>query len=226
MARVLIVEDEPTIAVALQDDLELEGHDVEVVHDGEAAAARALQQEHDLILLDLMLPKKDGFTVCREVRGAGIDTPIIVLTAKGQEVDRILGLELGADDYVTKPFSPRELVARIRAVLRRSSATPEPEEVYEFGDFKIDFGRCQAWCGGEEVALTALELKLLRAFLKYRGRVLSLDELIEQVWGGDVFLSDRVLYTHINNLRKKIEVDPACPRHLITVRGMGYRFDD
>jgi len=226
MARILIVEDEPTIAVALQDDLELEGYEVDVVHDGEAAVARALQREHDLILLDLMLPKKDGFTVCREVRGAGINTPIIVLTAKGQEVDRILGLELGADDYVTKPFSPRELVARIRAVLRRSSATPESEQVYELGDFNVDFGRCQAWRGGEEVALTALELKLLRVFLTHRGRVLSLDELIEQVWGSEVFLSDRVLYTHINNLRKKIEADPARPRHLITVRGMGYRFDD
>lgn len=231
MVRILIVEDEPTIAVALRDDLELEGYDVEVVQDGETAAVRALQREHDLILLDLMLPKKDGFTVCREARAAGVDTPIIVLTAKGQEVDKVLGLELGADDYVTKPFSPRELLARIKAVLRRTdgsrTARPEePPEVYEFGDFKVDFGRCQAWRGGEEVALTALELKLLRAFLARRGRVLSLDELIAKAWGSDVFLSDRVVYTHINNLRRKIEADPVHPRHLITVRGMGYRFDE
>ncbi len=232
MARILIVEDEPTIAVALQDDLELEGYEVDVAVDGEAGAVLALAREHDLILLDLMLPKKDGFTVCREVRAAGIDTPIIVLTAKGQEVDKVLGLELGADDYVTKPFSPRELVARIKAVLRRTdaqvTATPSEElpDTCEFGDFKVDFAGCRAWRNGDEVGLTALELKLLRVFLTRRGQVLSIDELIGQVWGNDVFLSDRVVYTHVNNLRGKIEADPSPPRHLITVRGMGYRFDE
>ncbi len=223
--RILIIEDEPTIAAALRGDLEFEGYEVEVVHDGQNGALRALRREHDLILLDLMLPKKDGFTVCREVRAAGVGTPIIVLTARGEELDKVLGLEFGADDYVTKPFSPRELIARIKAVLRRSAAEPEPEEVCEFGDFKVDFGRCQAWRNDEEVALTALEFKLLRAFLDRRGRVLSLSELIERVWGADVFLSDRVVYTHVNNLRGKIEADPAHPRHLITVRGMGYRLD-
>ncbi len=225
MARILIVEDELTIAVGLQDDLELEGYEVEVVDDGAAGAARALEGGHDLILLDVMLPGKDGFTICREVRAAGLRTPIIMLTAKGQEVDKVLGLELGADDYVTKPFSPRELVARIKAVLRRATDSPEAKQVYEFGNVKVDFARCQAWRKGQEVALTAMELKLLRAFLIHRGRVLSLDELIGQVWGREVHLTDRVVYTHINNLRSKIEADPARPRHLITVRGMGYRFD-
>ena len=231
MARILIVEDEPTIAVALQDDLELEGYEVEVVGDGESAAARALDDDHDLILLDLMLPKKDGMTVCREVRDAGIDTPIIVLTAKGQEVDKVLGLELGADDYVTKPFSPRELVARIKAVLRRADATrasghdTDLPETCEFGDIKVDFAGCRAWRNGDEIGLTALELKLLRAFFAQRGRVLSIDDLIARVWG-NVYLSDRVVYTHVNNLRGKIETDPAAPRHVVTVRGMGYRFDE
>jgi len=235
MSRILIVEDEPTIAVALQDDLELEGYEVEVVADGEAAAARALDNDHDLILLDLMLPKKDGLTVCREVRDAGIDTPIIVLTAKGQEVDKVLGLELGADDYVTKPFSPRELVARIKAVLRRADAPraggeEDLPEACEFGDIKVDFAGCRAWRNGDEIALTALELRLLQAFFAQRGRVLSIDDLIERVWGKDVYLSDRVVYTHVythvNNLRGKIEADPAKPRHLVTVRGMGYRLDE
>jgi len=232
MARILIVEDEPTIAVALQHDLELEGYEVEVVGDGDTAAQRALEQCHDLILLDLMLPKKDGLSVCREVRAAGVTTPIIVLTARGQEVDKVVGLELGADDYVTKPFSPRELVARIKAVLRRVEtngsvqAQPAREECREFGSFKIDFAGCRAWRNGDEIAFTALEFKLLRAFMDQCGRVLSLDELIDQVWGADTYLSDRVVYTHINNLRGKIEPDPSHPRHLITVRGMGYRFDE
>ncbi len=237
MTRILVVEDEPTIATGLQDDLELEGFDVEVARDGDIGARRAASGEHDLILLDLMLPKKDGFTVCRETRAAGVEVPIIILTAKGQELDKVLGLELGADDYVTKPFSPRELLARIKAVLRRTatSAVPVSEassddagaipDVSEFGDVKADFGRCQVWRGGEEVSLTAMELKLLRTFLTCPGRVLSLDELIERVWGPQVFMTDRVVYTHINNLRKKIEVNPANPQHLITVRGMGYRFD-
>ena len=236
-ARILIVEDEPTIAIALQDDLELEGYEVEVVGDGAAGAERALGGEHDLILLDLMLPRKDGFTVCRELRAAGIGTPIIMLTAKGQEFDKVLGLELGADDYVTKPFSPRELTARIKAALRRASGAGEAGHAgrapvaaelpttYEFGDIKVDFGRCQAWRDGTEIALTAMEFKLLRTFLADAGQVLSIDELIERVWGPDVYLTDRVVYTHVNNLRRKIEAYPPHPRHLLTVRGMGYRFD-
>jgi len=231
MTRILIVEDEPTIAVALRDDLELEGYAVDVVTDGDTATERALQADHDLILLDLMLPRKDGLTICREVRAAGVATPIIVLTAKGQEVDKVVGLELGADDYVTKPFSPRELVARIKAVLRRTdapraAASEEPlPDASAFGDVKVDFAAARAWRDSEEIALTALELKLLQVFVARRGRVLSIDELITRVWGQDVFLSDRVVYTHVNNLRGKIEPDSSHPRHLVTVRGLGYRFD-
>lgn len=226
MARILIVEDEPTIAAALQDDLEFEGYDVEVVGDGATAASRAVQGNYDLILLDLMLPQKDGLTVCREIRAAGLSTPVIMLTAKGEEVDKVLGLELGADDYVTKPFSPRELLARIRAALRRGRETSPRASVYEFGEVKVDLGKCEVWRKGKKVDLTATEFKLLRTFLAQPGQVLTLDQLIEQVWGKDIFLTDRVIYTHINNLRSKIEAIPAKPRHIVTVRGIGYRFDE
>ena len=225
MARILVVEDEPTIAMGLQDDLQLEGHVVDVATDGAAAEAAALERQHDLILLDIMLPRKDGVSVCRAVRAAGVRTPIILLTAKGQEVDKVLGLDLGADDYVTKPFSPRELVARINALLRRATEPPLPSQVYQFGDLTIDFGRFEASRSGRPVDLTAMEFKILRAFIAHRGQVLTHDRLIAEVWGKDVFLTDRVIYTHVNNLRQKIEVDPARPVLLVGVRGVGYRFD-
>lgn len=225
MARILVVEDEPTIAMGLQDDLRLEGHAVDVAGDGAAAEAAALERRHDLILLDIMLPHKDGFSVCRAVRSAGVRTPIILLTAKGQEVDKVLGLELGADDYVTKPFSPRELVARINAVLRRTAEPPLPSQVYRCGDLTVDFSRCEASRNGRPIDLTATEFKLIRAFVAHRGHVLTHDQLIAEVWGKDVFLTDRVIYTHVNNLRQKIEVNPARPKLLVSVRGLGYRFD-
>jgi DNA-binding response OmpR family regulator len=225
MARILVVEDEPTIAMGLQDDLQLEGHAVDVASDGAAAEAAALERRHDLILLDVMLPRKDGFSVCRAVRAAGVRTPIILLTAKGQEADKVLGLDLGADDYVTKPFSPRELVARINALLRRATEPPLPSQVYHFGDLTVDFGRFEASRNGRPIDLTAMEFKVLRAFIAHRGQVLTHDRLIADVWGTDVFLSDRVIYTHVNNLRQKIEVDPARPALLVSVRGVGYRFD-
>jgi DNA-binding response OmpR family regulator len=228
MTRILVVEDEQTIAVGLHDGLELDGYSVEVASDGLTATERALKGGFDLILLDVMLPGKDGFTLCREWREAGLRTPIILLTAKTQEVDKVVGLELGADDYVTKPFSLRELVARIRAVLRRAptaAPAPQPATVCEFGDVRVDFGRCEAWRKGKKVQLTALEFKLLRAFLAHRGQVLTIDQLMKEVWGSDVFLTDSVVYTHVNNLRAKLEEKPAKPRLLVSVRGVGYRFD-
>jgi two-component system, OmpR family, alkaline phosphatase synthesis response regulator PhoP len=226
MTRILLVEDEPSIAAGVRDDLEFEGHSVDVVTDGETATARGLQGQYDLILLDVMLPQKDGFTVCRELRAAGVRTPVLMLTARGQEVDKVLGLELGADDYITKPFSRRELQSRVKAALRRTAMNSTAAgEIYEFGDLKIDFARCEVWKRGQAVDVTALELKLLRALIDHRGRVLTIDQLNEAVWGKDVFITNRVVYTHMNNLRKKIEIDPQTPRHLITVRGIGYRFD-
>jgi two-component system alkaline phosphatase synthesis response regulator PhoP len=166
MSRILLVEDEPSIAAGVQDDLELEGYSVDVVTDGVSAATRGVQGQYDLILLDVMLPKKDGFTVCREIRAAGVRTPVIMLTARGQEADKVLGLELGADDYITKPFSRRELQSRVKAALRRGAmSSSQPSEVYEFADLKIDFGRCEVWNNGRSIEVTALELKLLRALL-------------------------------------------------------------
>jgi two-component system alkaline phosphatase synthesis response regulator PhoP len=226
MTRILLVEDEPSIAAGVQDDLELEGYSVDLVTDGVAATARGVEGQYDLILLDLMLPRKDGFSVCRDLRAAGVRTPVLMLTARGQEMDKVLGLELGADDYITKPFSRRELQSRVKAALRRAAmSAPQSPDVYEFGRLKIDFGRCEVGNNGRRVEVTALELKLLRALLARRGQVMTIDQLNEAVWGKDVFITNRVVYTHMNNLRKKIEADPQNPRHLITVRGVGYRFD-
>jgi DNA-binding response OmpR family regulator len=221
--RILVVEDEPTIALGLEDDLTLEGFDVEVVNDGMTAAAKAASEHYDLILLDIMLPRKDGLTVCRELRAAGLRTPILLLTARGQELDKVLGLELGADDYVTKPFSPRELVARIKAVLRRVEPATSGT-VLRNKDLVVDFGRFVATRAGQPIDLTALEFRLLKAFVDAAGQVLTHDELIARVWGKDVFLSDRVIYTHINNLRRKLEDDPSHPSLILGVRGVGYRF--
>jgi two-component system alkaline phosphatase synthesis response regulator PhoP len=223
MARILVVEDEPPIALGLEDDLKLEGYEVEVARDGETASRRAREQSFDLIILDVMLPHKDGFEVCRELRRAGLRTPVILLTAKTQESDKVLGLELGADDYVTKPFSPRELRARVKAALRRAAGgTPE---IYRFGDAEVDFTRCELRRAGEAVEITPIEFKLLTAFIRHRHQTLGRDRLLDEVWGRETFVTDRVVDTHITNLRKKIEPKPSVPQFLISVRGMGYRFD-
>ena len=223
MARILVVEDEPPLALGLEDDLKLEGYEVEVARDGETASRRAREQEFDLIILDVMLPHKDGFEVCRELRRAGLRMPVILLTAKTQESDKVLGLELGADDYVTKPFSPRELRARVKAALRRAAG--EMPEIYRFGDAEVDFTRCELRRGGRAVEMTPIEFKLLSAFIRHRGQTLSRDKLLDQVWGRETFVTDRVVDTHITNLRKKIEPKPSAPRFLVNVRGMGYRFE-
>ncbi|MGI8784353.1 MAG: response regulator transcription factor [Acidobacteriota bacterium] len=222
MTRILVVEDDAAIALGLGDDLKLEGYDAVVLQDGESALQTARKEPFDLILLDVMLPNKDGFEVCRELRRAGVQTPIILLTAKTQESDKVLGLDLGADDYVTKPFSPRELRARIKAILRRKSDTPD---VFRFADIEVDFTRCDLRRGGKSVEMTPLEFKILGAFIRHHGRVLTREQLLDEVWGRDVFLTDRVVDTHITNLRKKLEPDLSEPRYFISVRGFGYRFD-
>jgi len=226
MKRVLVVEDEPVIALGLRDSLEAEGYAVEVSAEGVDAETRAREGGFDLILLDVMLPGRDGFSICRNLRASGLASPIILLTAKGQEADKIRGLDLGADDYVTKPFARAELLARVRAALRRSTTRAEAlPAAYTFGEVTIDFARHQATRRGQPLDLTPTEFKMLRALIESRGRVLTHDEIIERVWGRDTFLSDRVLYTHVNNLRGKIEAAPAQPVYLIGVRGVGYRFD-
>ena len=224
MTRILVVEDEPAIALGLRNDLTLEGYSVEVVGDGEIASQRARQESFDLILLDVMLPRKDGFTVSRELRRAGVKTPIIFLTARAQEAEKILGLELGGDDYVTKPFSPMELCARIKAVLRRSAG--EHPSLYRFGTVEVDFARCTVRRSRAPVDLTPLEFKVLAMLIQARGRPLSRAQLIDQVWGKGVAITDRVVDNHIMNLRRKLEERPAEPRYLVSARGLGYRFEN
>jgi DNA-binding response OmpR family regulator len=223
MTRILVVEDERDIALGLEVDLTSHGYEVETVRDGETAARRGREPGWDLILLDLMLPRKDGYEVCQQLRQAGVRTPIIMLTARTHEAEKIMGLDLGADDYVTKPFSPRELRSRIKAVLRRSAE--ESAGVYRFGDCEVDFDRGEVRRGGTRADITALEFRLLSAFIRRRGRVLSRQQLIDAAWGPDTAITDRVVDTHVLNLRKKIEPEPARPRFLASVRGMGYRFD-
>ena len=223
MARILIVEDEPDIALGLEDDLKAEGYEAEVVRDGESACRRAREAHWDVILLDVMLPGKDGFEVCREIRRAGVRAHVIMLTAKTHEAEKVLGLELGADDYVTKPFSPRELRARIKAAVRR--VTAEAAETFRFDDVEVDFARGEVRRGGAPLEMTPMEFKLLAVFLRRRGRVLSRDQLIEEAWGSGVFVTDRAVDTHVVNLRRKLEREPAEPRRLLSVRGQGYRFD-
>ncbi len=218
MARILIVEDEPEIAEALEYDLKLEGYDVEVARDGESGSLRGREPGLDLILLDVMLPKKDGFDVCRELRKAGVRTPILFLTARTHEAEKVLGLDLGADDYITKPFSARELRARIRARLRGKQA--ESEEILRFADVEIDVARGEVRKAGENAGITTQEFKLLLTFAKNSGRVLSRDQLIDLAWGGGTFVADRAVDAHIVNLRRKLGQEL-----IVSVRGMGYRFD-
>jgi two-component system alkaline phosphatase synthesis response regulator PhoP len=224
MNRILIVEDEPGIAFGLQTDLEMEGYAVCVVEDGVTAVRRALAETFDLILLDVMLPGKDGFEVCRELRKAGVRTPIILVTARTQEAEKVLGLEVGADDYVTKPFSHREVRARIKAVLRRTAS--EPLETFSFGDVEVDFARGELRRGGRPVETTQLEFKLLEAFVRNRGRLLSRERILDLVWGRDTHVTDRVVDNHVLSLRRKIEPDAQRPRLLVSIRGAGYRFED
>ncbi len=225
MSRILIVEDDPAIGIALEDDLRLEGYTVELVRDGEAATARGRSGEFDLILLDVMLPKKDGFDVCRELRRAGVETMILLLTARTSETDKIVGLDLGANDYVTKPYSPKELRARVRALLRRPAADRSADETARFGDCEVDFVRGELRRAGKPVPTTPLEFKLLGLFTRRAGRVLTRSVLIDEAWGKDTAITERVVDNQIANLRRKIEPSPATPRFLKSVRGIGYRFD-
>ena len=223
MAQVLVVEDEPAIAFALEADLQSEGHDVSIATSGDHALQRAGSHAFDLILLDVMLPGKDGFEVCRELRRGGCKSAIIVLTARAHDAEKVLGLELGADDYITKPFNPRELRARIKAVLRRTDAATQ--DVFRFGDIEVNFARAEVRRSGRPVDVSALEFKLLTAFVRARGRLLTRDQLLDAAWGPHVTLNDRVVDNHIVGLRRKLEDDPSSPRYFLNVRGLGYRFD-
>ena len=223
MAKILIVEDEPDIAFGLQEDLTRHGHETQVAVDGDAGVRLGRSGGWDVILLDLMLPGRDGFEVCRELRRSRVKTPIIMLTARTQEAEKVLGLELGADDYVTKPFSAAELRARINAVIRR--VADDSAGVYRFGECEVDFDRGEVRRAGHVIETTAQEFRLLSAFIRCRGRVLTRGQLIDQAWGPQTHIGDRVVDTHILNLRKKIESSPTEPRFVVSVRGLGYRFD-
>ena len=223
MARILVVEDEPDIALGLKLDLTKEGYSVETESDGVAASRIARRAEWDLLILDVMLPGRDGFEICRDVRQAGITSPILMLTARAHEAEKVMGLDTGADDYVVKPFSPRELRARVRALLRRSPSVSGSIE--RLGSCEIDFARGQVRRGDQAADLTAIEFKLLQMLVKHAGRIVSRQQVIDHVWGTEVFVTDRVVDTHVMKLRRKVEEDPESPRHIISVRGLGYRLD-
>ncbi|NMB74241.1 MAG: response regulator transcription factor [Myxococcales bacterium] len=222
---ILIVEDDPAIAKGLSHNLRFEGFSVYSAADGERGLELALEKKPDLVLLDLMLPKQNGLEVLRELRRLGSDVPVIVLTAKGEEHDKVRGLELGADDYVTKPFSLKELLARVHAVLRRKRKFEKAVECVCFGDSCVDFLSHSATFRGRPVELTAKELELLRLFFSREGQALSRQEILNRVWGFDYFGTDRTVDNFITRLRQKFERDPEQPQHFLTVRGVGYRFE-
>jgi two-component system alkaline phosphatase synthesis response regulator PhoP len=223
--RLLLAEDEPALVLTLTDRLVSEGYDVEAVPDGAAAVEKARKEPFDLLLLDVALPVKDGFEVCRELRQLELALPILMLTARSQVVDRVVGLKLGADDYLTKPFEMIELLARVQALLRRARAPAgNASDTYGFGRLRLDYRRAQLWRDDELVELSALEYKLLRHFIAHRGEVLSRDELLDRVWGYDATPQTRTVDVHVASLRRKIEDHPAKPRHIVTVHGLGYRF--
>ena len=223
MARILIADDEPEIVRGLEDNLRFEGYQTVAATNGEDALALALSDAPDLVLLDVMMPRMSGWDVCRELRRRGVDVPVIMLTARGAEVDRVLGLELGADDYVTKPFSLRELLARVRAVLRRPGPRQKFEE-FAFGDARVHLRGRQVFKAGLEVRVTRKEFDLLVFLVEHRGEVVTRERLLDEVWGYERFPTTRTVDTHILKLRRKLEADPDRPRWILTVHGQGYKF--
>ena len=224
--RVLLVEDEPSLVLTLEDRLKSEGYDVESALDGETGLQLGLSGAFDIIVLDVALPGRGGFDVLRDLRQKRVETPVLMLTARGQVVDRVLGLKLGADDYLPKPFDMMELLARIEAVMRRHQQSPSTGTTgtYAFGDVRVDFRRAEVSRAGSPVELSSLEFKLLRYFIAHRGALLSRNELLEKVWGYPAVLQTRTVDVHVASLRQKIESHPSKPEHIVTVHRMGYRF--
>lgn len=222
--RILLVEDEPGLVMTLTDRLVSEGYAVEAAQDAETGLARG-REEFDLIILDVMLPGGNGFDVCRDLRQRAVTTPIIMLTARGQIIDKVLGLKIGADDYVTKPFEMMELLARVEVQLRRAnSAVKTSAETYQFGDVRVDFRRAEAFRGPEVVELSAKEFKLLRYMIEHRGAALSRDELLNEVWGYDAAVTTRTVDVHVAGLRQKLEPNQRHPQFILTLHGVGYKF--
>lgn len=223
--RILLVEDEPGLVLTLSDRLTSEGYQVEAVRDGETGLERAASEPFAAVILDVMLPRKNGFDVCRDLRQRGVKTPVLMLTARGQLVDKVIGLKLGADDYLTKPFEMIELLARIEALLRRAPAPAAiGNETYQFGSIKIDFRRAEVERDGQRLELSAKEFQLLRYFIAHREATISRDELLNGVWGYDAMPTTRTVDVHIAWLRQKLELNPRHPQYLLTVHGLGYKF--
>jgi two-component system alkaline phosphatase synthesis response regulator PhoP len=226
MSKILIVEDEPDMVAGLKDNFEFEGYEVATAVDGQAGLEQARAWKPDLIVLDVMLPKLSGLEVCKTLRGEGYDSPILMLTARGQEIDKVVGLELGADDYVTKPFSIRELLARVKAVLRRTDGKAKRLSHYAFSDLDLDFEAYKATKSGESLELSPREFELLRYLIERKGETVSRDQLLEDVWGYESYPSTRTVDTHIAKLRAKIGDSGSEPRYILTIHGMGYKFID
>ena len=226
MKRILVIEDEPQMLLGLRDNLELEGYEVQTAADGEEGLARAASFTPDLVILDVMLPKKNGFDVCRELRARSTATPIVMLTARSAETDKVLGLELGADDYVTKPFSITELLARVRAVLRRTNAgaAKPASDLVKIGDIEVDFKLHQARRGKVRIEFTAREFDLLRYFVQHTGQVVTREQILIEVWGYEEFPTTRTIDNFVAKLRQKIERAPHAPEHILTIHGSGYKF--
>lgn len=225
MKRILVIEDEPQMLLGLRDNLELEGYEVQTAADGDEGLQKAASFQPDLVILDVMLPRKNGFDVCRELRARSNATPVVMLTARNQETDKVLGLELGADDYVTKPFSITELLARVRAVLRRSGSRPAAAtDMYRIGDLEIDFRIHQARRGKQRVEFTAREFELLRYFVTHIGQVVTREQILNEVWGYEEFPTTRTIDNFVAKLRQKIEKSPHAPEHILTIHGSGYKF--
>ncbi len=222
MHKVLVVEDDRNILKGLVDNLEMEGYKVVTASDGEAALKKAKEAAPDLIILDVMMPKMNGFDVCKQLKAKGSTVPIIILSAKAQEADKVLGLELGADDYVTKPFSPRELLVRVKAVLRRAGAPAKVADICEVGKVRVDFRKYAIYKEGKEEKLTAAESKILKLLIANTGEPVSRHTILAEIWGEDV--TSRTVDTHIWSLREKLEEDPGSPKHIITVHRIGYKF--
>jgi DNA-binding response OmpR family regulator len=224
MKKILIVEDDSSILKGLKENLELEHFNILTESDGEDGYKSAIKNKPDLIILDVMLPSKNGFDICRDIRKENINTPIIMLTGKSAETDKVLGLELGADDYITKPFSIRELIARINAILRRVNNIEKEFDNYSFADVVIDFKKMEVKKGEKDIEMSLKEFEVMKFFVKHEGEVVTRNQLLDEVWGYDVFPTTRTVDNYILMIRKKLETNPSLPKHIITMHSAGYKF--
>ena len=225
--KILVIEDDPGIQLSLKDEFESEGYQVLAANDGENGLKMILEKKPDLVILDVMLPGLDGYEVCKRLRKEGNNTPVIMLTVKDKEIDKVLGLEFGADDYVTKPFSLRELLARVKSILRRIEAHPADIKAYSIGETEFDFKRYEARKHGQQIDYTPLEFQMLHLLIKQKGEVITRDDFLDLIWGEDnLVVTSRTIDSHISNIRKKLEDDPSNPTFITSIRGVGYKLND